>query len=401
MSTYKYKVRDKSGKAINGVMEAPDYDTVAAKLDKSGYIPVSIQEKKDVISFNIFNPRISIDDLILFSRQLSAQVGAGIPLLAGLYALSEQAEDKRMKAVINKISTDIEEGTSLSDAMARHPKVFSSLYVSMIKAGEAAGTLDKILDRLSALTEYEKDIRARINAATRYPKIVLTAITSAFIVLITFVIPRFASIFSKFGETLPLPTRIMIGINHLFHQYWYIGIVATVSIALGFHWYINTGPGRLRWDNFKIRVPMFGTLFLKIAISRFSYIFGMLIRSGIPILQTLKITSETVGNTFISQKLKKLMESVEEGSGISGPLKEAGVFTPMVVQMVSVGEQSGKLDDMMVKVAQYYDLDVEYTINKLSTFIEPILIVAIGGMVLFMALAIFLPMWDMTTLLKR
>jgi type II secretory pathway component PulF len=404
MPAYRYTARDKFGKAMNGVMEASGDEIVASKLDGLGYTPVSIQEKKkDIISFDFLQRygRVSLEDLILFNRQFSTLVSAGIPMLSSLNALSAQTENKTMKGVINTIRNDIEGGSSLSDALARHPKVFSSLYVSMIQAGETAGSLDEILDRLATLAEHEKDTRAKIRAATLYPKIVLTAISAAFIVLVTFVVPRFAAMFSRFGATLPLPTRVMIGINDIVHHYWYLMIIVPAAIVLGFHWYINTEKGKLRWDGLKIRVPIFGSLFLKIAMSRFTHILGMLMRSGVPILNTLEIASATVANTVISRELEKLRESVRGGSELSEPLKRSGVFTPMVVQMISVGEQSGKLDEMMPKVSQQYDLEAEYTIKNLSTLIEPALIITIGGIVLFLALAIFLPMWDMARVVAR
>lgn len=403
MPVYKYKARDNFGKAINGVVEASGYEMAAGQVDDLGYIPISIQEKKkDVISLDFLQryTSVSVEDLILFSRQLSTLFSAGISLLSGLNTLAEQTENKRMKETIDTIKNDIKGGSSLSDALNKHPRVFSALYVSMIQAGETAGTLDEILDRLATITEHEKDTRARIREATRYPKIVITAISVAFIVLVTFVIPKFATMFTKFGGTLPLPTRVMIGVNYIIHHYWYLMVAVTAAIAMGFHWYTNTKSGRLKWDGLKLRIPVFGTLFLKIAMSRFTHILGMLMRSGVPILDTLKITSATVGNTVIIQEVQKLRESVMEGSGLSQVLKESRIFTPMVVQMISVGEQSGKMDEMMAKVSQYYDLEVEYTIKNLSILIEPVLIIIIGGMVLFLALAIFLPMWDMASLFR-
>lgn len=404
MPAYNYKARDKAGKLITGVMDAPGCEMVASHLDDLGYIPVSIQEKeKDVISLDFLERyrRVSAEDLILFSRQLSTLFNAGIPLLAALDVLAEQIENKRMKEDINAIRNDIERGSSLSDALARHPRVFPSLYVSMVKVAETAGTLDKILDHLASMAEYEKDTRARIKAATRYPKIVVTTISLAFIILVTLVVPRFAAMFSRFGATLPLPTRIMIGTSDVFRDYWFVMLMMASLTIVGFRWYTNTERGRLRRDGLKLRIPVFGPLFLKIAMSRFTYIFGMLMRSGVSILDTLEITSATVGNAVISREVDKLRGSVKEGSGLSRPLKQSGVFTPLVVQMISVGEESGKLDEMMAKVSQYYDREVEYTIKNLSTLIEPALIITMGGMVLFLALGIFLPMWDMARVISR
>ena len=398
MPVYKYKARDKFGKAVNGVMEAPDYEMAAGQVDDLGYIPISIQEKKkDVISLDFLQKytRVSVEDLILFSRQLSTLFSAGIPLLSGLNTLAEQTENKRMNETINTIKNDIEGGSSLSDAMSKHPGVFSPLYVGMIQAGETAGTLDEIMDRLATITEHEKDTRARIKEATRYPKIVVTAISVAFIVLVTFVVPGFAGMFSRFGATLPLPTRIMLGISHVFRDYWFVMIIVVSLIILGFRWYTNTKSGRLRLDGLMLWLPVFGPLFQKIIMSRFANIFGMLIRSGVPILESLKIVSGTVGNVVISREIDNLGENVRQGSSLSRQLKQSEIFTPMVTQMISVGEQSGKMDEMMNRVSRYYDLEAEYTIKNLSTLIEPILIVIIGGMVLFLALGIFLPMWDM------
>ena len=404
MPVYKYKARDKFGKAINGVMDASSYEMAAGQVDDLGYIPISIQEKKKAaISLDFLHGvrGVSLEDLILFSRQLSTLFSAGIPLLSGLNTLAEQTENKKMKETINTIRNDIKGGNSLSDALSKHPGVFSTLYVGMIQAGETAGTLDEILDRLAAITEHEKDTRARIKEATRYPKIVITAISVAFIVLVTFVVPGFAAMFTKFGGTLPLPTRIMIGISHVFRDYWFVMIIVVSLIVLGFRWYTNTKSGRLRWDGLMLRLPVFGPLFQKIVMSRFANILGMLIRSGVPILDSLKIVSGTAGNVVISREIDKLGENVRQGSALSRQLRQSGIFTPMVTQMISVGEQSGKMDEMMDRVSQYYDLETEYTIKNLSTLIEPALIITIGGMVLFLALGIFLPMWDMTRVVLK
>lgn len=404
MPTFRYKARDESGKAVTGVMEAAGYQMVAGKLDGLGYFPVSIQKKKkNIISLDFFQRcrGVSLEDLILFSRQLCTLFGAGVPLLSALNILAEQTENRRMKASIEAAKGDIEGGSTFSDALSKHPRVFSQLYISMIRVGEATGLLDAVLDRLASLAEHEKDTRARIKAATRYPKIVVFTISSAFIILMTFVVPQFAKMYSQFKATLPLPTRIMIGMSHAFRDYWFVMLVVASLVALGFHWYTNTKCGRMMWDGIKLRIPVFGPLILKIAMTRFAHTFGMLTQSGVPILDTLEITSATAGNVVIRREVEGLRESVSGGTGLSQAIKQSGVFTPMVVQMISVGEESGKVDEMMGKVSQYYDLEVEYTIKNLSTLIEPVLIIIIGAMVLFLALAIFLPMWDMARLVMR
>lgn len=403
MPTYTYKARDSLGKAINGAMEASGDHMVASQLDGLGYTPVYIKEKRnEIISLDLLQKHraVSLENLILFTRQLRTLFGAGVSLLAGLDVMAEQTENKRMKAVIDGVRGDVEAGSTLSDALSKHPRVFSPLYISMIQAGEAAGTLEEILHRLASVTEYEKDTRARIKAATRYPKMVVIVISVAFIIMVTFVIPKFTTMFMRFGGTLPLPTRVMIGLDHIIHHYWYLIVTVIASIVLGFYWYTNTERGRLRWDSLKIRIPVFGQLFLKIAMSRFTYMLGMLIRSGLPIVRALEITSATIGNTTISKAVERIKQAVSEGKGLSSPLKEGRVFTPMVVQMISVGEKSGKMDDALAKISDYYNLEVEYTIKNLSTLIEPVLIFVLGIMVLFMALAIFLPMWDMASLFR-
>jgi len=257
------------------------------------------------------------------------------------------------------------------------------------------------LERLAILAEHEAETRARVKAATRYPIIVIAATVIAFVVLLTFVVPRFVEIYASFKGTLPLPTRILIWLNKFTKAYWYLIISGIAGMIFGVRWYINTEAGRLQWDNIKIRLPIFGPIFLKLAMSRFSRIFATLNRSGLPILQTLDIVSATIGNKIISRVIDNVRDSARGGKGLVQPMRVSKVFPPIVTRMIAVGEETGKMDEMLVKVSDYYDTEMEYAIKNLSTLIEPILIVIIGGMVLFLALGIFLPMWDMISLIKK
>ena len=404
MPSFHYKARDKFGALIEGTVDTATVEGVAAQLDGLGYIPVFIKEK----SKGIFSPdffvqftRITAQDLIIFSRQFSTLISAGLPFITSFDTLIEQTENPRLKRVIAQVKQDVEGGSTIADALERHPKVFSELYVNMIRAGETGGVLDEILERLAILAEHEAETRARVKAATRYPIIVIAATVIAFVVLLTFVVPRFVEIYASFKGTLPLPTRILIWLNKFTKAYWYLIISGIAGIIFGVRWYINTEAGRLQWDNIKIRLPIFGPIFLKLAMSRFSRIFATLNRSGLPILQTLDIVSATIGNKIISRVIDNVRDSARGGKGLVQPMRVSKVFPPIVTRMIAVGEETGKMDEMLVKVSDYYDTEMEYAIKNLSTLIEPILIVIIGGMVLFLALGIFLPMWDMISLIKK
>jgi len=353
------------------------------------------------IDLNALFNKVASQDLIVFSRQLATLVSAGIPFLSSLGTIEKQSENPRLKAAIVDIRRAVEGGISFSDALARHPRIFSKMYVSMIKAGETAGILDNVLERLAQIAEHDSDTRSRVKTATRYPLIVLVAISAAFAFLISFVVPKFAAIFARFKTALPLPTRILIGINHVIQNYWYLILLGIILLVAGVVWYLKTPFGRWQWDAVKLKLPVFGALFQKVALSRFARVFAAMQKSGISMMLTLDIAAETVGNVVIARTVEAMRESLHEGNGLVPPMEASGLFPPLVIQMVSVGEETGKLDTMLNKVSDYYDMDVEYTLRNLSTLIEPILLLFVGGMVLFLALGIFLPMWDMMTLFRH
>jgi len=403
MPTFRYKARDKYGSLFVGTFETNGAEAVAGHLDSLGYIPVSIEEERPSISLSDLLPRfdaITSEDLIIFSRQLATLIGAGIPFMASFNALEEQTENPTLRRVINQVRRDVEGGSTFAEALGKHPNVFSNLYVSMVKAGETGGVLDEMLNRLALLAEHDAETRARIKAATRYPKIVVAALVVAVGVLVTFVIPRFAALYAGLKVELPLPTRILIGVHYVVQHYGLFILGGIVGAVFGFRKYINTASGRLWWDGLKLKMPIFGPIIMKAALSRFARVFGTLHRSGLPILQTLEIVSETVNNVVLARIIDNIRDSARQGRGIVQPMRVSKVFPPIILQMVAVGEESGKTEEMMMKVSEYYDRDVDYAIKNLSSSLEPLLLVLISGAVLLLALAVFLPWWNLIDVAK-
>ena len=405
MPVFKYRVRDRSGKAIAGTIEAPTIQMAGDQLYNLGYFPISIEEMRETISLNLSDiwkrfQKVKLEELIVFSQQLSTLYKAGLPLLTGLVSITEQVKNEKLKGVLKEIHGQIEGGSTLHGAMSKYPKVFSSVYVNMVRAGETSGMLGEALDRFTTLADRELRTRQRVNEATRYPKIVIVSMLIAIAVLVSFVIPRFAQVFARFNTPLPLPTRIMIGINNIFQNYWYIILAAIVGIPILLIRYTRTEKGKYLWDRLKMRIPVFGPLFLIVALSRFAYTFVMLNRSGVPILQTLEITSSTINNIHLSESIEEISRKVSEGSSLTDAMRKSGRFTPLVLQMVSVGEVSGGLDEMLMRVAEYYDIEADNIIKKMSTYIEPLLTLFLGVVVLFLALAVFLPWWNMASLFR-
>lgn len=403
---FRYKARDKYGKAVTGVMSGDDTSSVAKHLSAMGYIPIAVEEAKEPeiglpkFLYNLYKT-VSLEDMNMFTRQLLTLQKAGIPLLTSLNVLEKQTKNKYFKDVIKDIIAHVEGGTSLSDALAKYPQIFSQLYVNMVKAGEASGLLDEILERLAEFGEKELESRSNIKAATRYPLITLGALFCAFIIVVTFVIPKFAQVFAQFNTALPLPTRILLGLSFAMKNYWYLIFILIGLLGFAFYKYINTKNGRLKWDSFKLKVPIFGAVTYMFVMSRFSRTMSILIRSGLPILQVLDMVSRTVGNTVIARTIDNVATSVREGKGISEPMRVSGIFPPIVVQMIAIGEDTGKIDELLMKVSEYYDQQSDYAMKNLTTMIEPIFVLILGVMVLTMALAIFLPMWNLITLFRR
>jgi type II secretory pathway component PulF len=311
--------------------------------------------------------------------------------------MAKQTENDRLRDILLGISDDIEGGSDLSNAMSHYPNVFSSLYVNMVRAGEASGQLEATLNRVAALQEYELVTKERVKAATRYPKLVVGALIAAFFIVVTFVIPTFAQIFKQFGSELPLPTRVMIAMDAYLKQYWLVSLVGMVLSVVAILWWIKTPPGRYWLDWLKVHMPMLGPLMSKFALSRFSRIFSSLNASGLPIMQTLAISTETVGNVYYARSLRKVTEEVKRGENLSDSLARAGIFPPLLHQMVTVGETTGKLDEVLGKVSDYF----EYAIQRFTTLIEPVLLALLATFVFFFALSVFLPLFNLARVLIR
>ncbi|NIQ03258.1 MAG: type II secretion system F family protein [Nitrospinaceae bacterium] len=406
MAKFEYKARDRQGALVMGVMEAASAKAVSSELGRLGHFPVSIEtatRPAPAVTEPFMDrfARVKARDLILFSRQMATLFNAGIPLMGILNSIGEQLENPLMKRTVGQLRKDIGEGRSLSEAMAKHPKVFPEMYVSMVQAGEMGGVMDEILHRLADLLENQEENQAKIKAAVRYPKIMLVVMAVAIIILMSFPVPIFIKLYQSMKVPLPLPTRWLIaGYDFILH-YWFVPLLAAAGLAAGFKKYTHTPSGRMEWDRFKLQIPLIGPLQLRSAMARFTRIFGSMVRSGVPILEAITVSSRVVENSVISKVIRELRYSVEEGSGLAIPLKQSGWVPTLVVQMVGSGEESGTLDEMLLKVSDYYDQEVDRAIKTMATMIEPILLVVMACLVLFLALAIFLPMWDMTLMVKR
>ncbi len=387
---------------VTGIIEAASYDEALLFLYDKGIEAQKVVEasafdeiKEKIDYLNKRFARVKLSELIVFTRQFATLFSAGVPIGVILERLSEQTVSVKLKDVATVIKNDVNGGMSLSEAFSKHKKVFSPLYINMLRVGEESGTLDIVLDRLASILETELDTRNKIKTATRYPKMVISAIVVAFTIIVTFVIPRFVSLFSHFGAQLPLPTRILIGINYVFHHYWWMVLIAVIALIFAFREYKKTEKGRYNIDKYMLKIPIIGTLVHKIYVSRMIRILGLLYKSGIAIIDALKIVSNVTGNVIAKQAVEEIGRDVEGGATISVPFLKSTFFPNVVSDMVSVGEETGRLDEMLFKAADYYDEEIDYAIKNLSSAIEPILLVFIAGMVLLLALGVFLPMWNL------
>ncbi len=404
MGKFTYRARDEKGSLVTGVLEGDNKRAAYLQIDALGLFPIAVSETKErTFSFVDFLDgfrRVRYDDIIFFTRQLQTVIRAGIPMLSGLRALEEQTSSVKLKVAIKEMVQDIDKGASLSDALMKQKKLFPDLYTSMVKAGEIGGSLEEVLERLAALLEFQLKTKEMLKSAIRYPIFVVTTLVIAFLVLINFVVPRFAVLFRGAKMDLPLPTRMLLFINDVFqNNAFYLAVFIALLIG-AFFLYKRTKAGTLAIDRLKLRAPLIGPIILKICMSRFANMFENLIKVGIPVVRTLEVVSRTVGNEYIAQKVLEISGKIERGLGISRPLREAEIFPPLVIHLISTGEQTGSLEDMLKEVSTHYDREIAYSINRLSTWIEPLLTAGLSLIVLFLALAIFLPWWTMMGALR-
>ncbi len=401
MPYFAYKARDAGGKLIEGGLEGASSGGVADLLLGRGVTPVSIEETRargqgnGNAALTLFKPRVQHVDILLFSRQIHTLLKAGVPIMRALNGLQESATNPAMKEVIRDVRESLEAGRELSVSLARHPKVFSSFYISMVRVGEATGLLDEIFLRLFEHLEFERFMREQVKSALRYPMFVVIAMAVAIVVVNLFVIPAFAKVFQGFGAELPLMTRLLLGFSDFMVTWWPAMLVALIGGVVAFRAWVGTNAGRMQWEALALRFPIAGKIVSKAAMARFARSFALSTRSGVPVMQALSNSAQTVDNSYIAAKIEGMRDTVERGESVLRASIASGFFTPVVLQMVAVGEESGALDDMMEEVGQMYQREVEYELKTLGQQIEPILIVCLGALVLILALGIFLPMWDL------
>lgn len=404
MATYRYKARDQMGKLIEGMMEAPSQMELADRLRKMGYLITGITPtRRGIVLDELFLKlgHIKPEDTILFNIQLSNMVDAGLPLLTCLRTIASQTENRTLKKVIDDISLKVETGSSLSESMQMYPQYFSKLTISMIRAGEASGNLGLVLKRLADFGEAELDLRQRISSALLYPAVLFVAATAVIIFIVTFIIPKFAEIFSKAGVPLPLFTTILNTVGLTIKHDWYLLILGVVALLIGVRLYINTESGRFNFDKLKLKIPITGPLIRKAAISRFARMLAMLTASGVAILESLEILEGTIGNVVLGRVITALRAAVRSGSKISEPLKISQEFPPDVVQMIAAGEETGNLDGMLNKTADLYDSAISYSIKRLTSLLEPIFLVIMGGVVAVIMSSILVPMFDLIKIFRK
>jgi len=403
MATFAYKVRDRSGKIFTGNMEGENRNSVVSRLREMDYFITSVNEKRGNIllsrQINLFKS-IKLRDLTIFYRQFATMVNAGLTLVNSLDILTEQVENKALANNIKLVKSDVEAGSTLADAMAKYPQVFSELYISMVRAGEIGGVLDDILLKIADLMEKDFVLRQKIKSAMSYPSFVAVAALLMSIFMLTFILPQFVGVFATFGGELPALTRFFVTLTVLFQKYWYLFFLFLAALIAAFLAYIKTPNGKLNYDKFKLNAPIFGEISRKGAIARFTRILGTLIKSGVPILEALQVSSNAIGNLVISAAVLGAKTKIKEGQSISSPLAASGVFPPMVTQMIMVGEESGELEEMLTNVAKFYDEEVDRSVEKLTAIIEPLMMAFIGLTVGTMIIAMYLPIFGMINLIQ-
>jgi len=399
---FAYKGRNARGEMMQGVLEAADSGAVADQLFSTGVTPIEINVTKAVAKTNedsfwerLTEKRVNAMDVQLFSRQMYTLLKSGVPIMRGLAGLQESAISKSFGRVIKDLRESLDSGRELSASMRRHPDVFSAFYLSMVRVGEMTGRLEEVFLRLFEHLEFDRDMRERVKTALRYPTFVVIAMVIAMVVVNIFVIPAFAKVFESFNTQLPLMTRILLASSEFMLHYWGLLLAAAVAAFFGFRAWIKTVKGRYEWDRIKLRIPIAGKIIHKATMSRFARSFSLSARSGVPIVQALTVVSQTVDNAFLTSRIEQMRDGVERGESILRTAVTAAVFTPVVLQMIAVGEESGSLDDLMDEIAQMYEREVDYELKTLAAQIEPILISFLGAMVLVLALGIFLPIWDL------
>ncbi len=397
MPFYQYEALDASGASIRGRLEADSVEAIRTRLASLHYVVVDIHETRPTTAFNFFQRfrRVKLKELALFSRQFSAMINAGLSVGKSLDILRQQLKDPTMREVVTEIKSDVSSGLSLGDGMSRHPKVFSGLYLSMIRAAEAGGVLDEVMDRLSVYLENEHELKSKVKSAMMYPVLVFGFAMLVLTGLVLFILPNFKMIFDSMNLKLPLSTRVMVDGSTWTRDHWYAPLMAIAVLVTGYIIFSRTEKGADTIDGLKLKVPVFGDMMLKLSISRFSRTFSTLISSGVPILRSMEIVMETLGNRIVAKAVQGALRSVKEGDRLSTPLMNSGIFPPMVTQMMAVGEETGRLDFMLSKVSDFYEREVDSTLKGLTSLIEPLMIIGVGAIVAFVAISVISPIYSL------
>ena len=400
MPIYRYVAKEKMGRTVSGTLEYSDRSLLIAALRKKGLVIISIEDTKRKKAI-FLGKRVKLEEVVIFSRQLATMVDSGIPLVQAMDILADQIENPNFKKIVSTIRDDIEVGSSLSEALLKHPQVFSPLYINMVKAGESSGSLDDILDRLASYLEKSNNLQRKVKSSLIYPAVVISMAILITLVMLLKVIPTFKGIFKMLGGTLPLPTRILILISDTLRKMFLYVVIALSGIIFAIKKYLKTSQGRAVFDSSILRLPVLGPLFRKVAVAKFTRTLATLVKSGVPILSSLEIVGKTSGNSVIEKALEDVRKSIKEGENIAGPLEKSGVFPPMVVRMVNVGEQTGELEKMLGKIADFYDDQVDAAVSGLTSLIEPLIIGFLGIVIGGIVIAMFLPIFKMTELVAH
>ncbi|MBN2113817.1 MAG: type II secretion system F family protein [Acidimicrobiia bacterium] len=404
--TFEYRVRDRAGGVQTGQMEAASSAAVAKTLRDKGFVPLKIAERRvgtldKEVKLPGMKKKVKAKEVAVFSRQLATMVNSGLTLVRALTVLQEQSRNPTLAGVIGDVRTRVEQGSSLSASLASHPKVFGHLYVAMVQAGEVGGALDETLIRLADTLESGVRLRSKVKSAMAYPVVVLGLLVLILSAMLLFIVPIFKRMYDELGGTLPAPTQMLMTLSGMLTKFWWLLALLTIGTVVGFKRWIRTPAGRAKWDRLKLRFPVFGKLVQKIAISRFARTMSVLSRTGVPVLQALDIVADTAGNAVVSEALADVQESVKRGESLAGPLARHEVFPPMVTHMMAVGEETGALDAMLAKVADFYDQEVDDSVNALTSLIEPFLIVVMGVGVGGILISLYLPMFSIANLIQR
>lgn len=406
-TTFDYKVRDRDGKLIKSQIEADSVALVANKLREMGYTPIDIRPVQGAalrrdINIRGVTDRVNLKQVAIMSRQLATMVASGLTLVRALSVLSDQVESKQLRTVLQQVRQDVEQGSSLSTALERHPRVFGPLYISMVRAGEAGGQLDTVLLRLSTTIEKQVELRSKVKSAMTYPTVVLCAVILIVTAMMIFVVPTFKRLYASLNGQLPLPTRIVISISNVLASLWLLLVIGLIiAFVLLFRRWIATEQGRDIWDRFKLRPPVFGPLIHKVCLARFASTLASLVSAGVPIIESLEIVGSNVGNSQVAKAVRSSINGVREGRALSSCLSDFPIMPLMVTQMIETGEESGALDSMLEKIASFYDNEVSATVDSLTSLLEPMIILFMGACIGVIVVSLYLPMFNYVKLLSH